>query len=49
MKKKITLILEMEESDKLFSSDKFILEDLKREINCCTNLYDFIDCQIEEI
>lgn len=49
MKKRVTVILEVETDDDINISDEFIQEDLKQEINCASNCYDIIIIQTEPI
>lgn len=48
MKKRITLVLEVENDDKFNLTDDFIKNDLETEINCASNYYDFVNITIEE-
>lgn len=47
MKKRVTVILEVESDDDVYISDEFIRGDLETEINCTTNYYDVISIQTE--
>lgn len=49
MKKKITVILEIESDDEFMMNDEFIKSDLMAEINCASNSYDFISIDIEKM
>lgn len=51
MKKLITLVLEVEESynENPLKDDGFIIKDLKTQISCCSNRYDFVSIEINEI
>lgn len=48
MKKKITVILEIESDDEFMINDEFIKNDLMAEINCASNSYDLISIDIEK-
>ena len=48
MKKKITVILEIEGDDEFMMNDEFIKSDLMSEINFCSNSYDLISIDIEK-
>lgn len=47
MKKRVTIILEVESDDEINMSDDFIRSDLEQEINCASNFYDIIDFKTE--
>lgn len=47
MKKRITVVLYVETNDEIMISDEFILNDLRREINCASNFYDVESITIE--
>ena len=51
MKKLVTLVLEVEElyNENPLKDDGFIVKDLKAQISCCSNRYDFVSVEIEEI
>ena len=49
MKKRITLVLEVESDDEFNLTDEFIRNDLETEINCASNSYDFITMTFDEI
>lgn len=49
MKKRVTVILEVEKDDEYDMTDKFIEQDLKQEINCASNYYDVISIKTEQI
>lgn len=49
MKKKITVILEIESDDEFMMSNEFIKNDLKTEINCASNSYDVVSIDVENI
>lgn len=42
MKKRITLILEVDSNDETMLSDEFIKLDIEQEIHCASNWYDII-------
>lgn len=47
MKKRVTIVLEVESDDEINMSDNFIRSDLEQEINCASNFYDIIDFKTE--
>ena len=49
MKKRVTVILEVDTDDEYMSDDAFIEQDLKQEINCASNSYDFISIDVEQL
>ena len=49
MKKRITIVLEVETDDDVMITDKFIKKDLETEIHCASNWYNFISFKTEEI
>lgn len=49
MKKRVTVILEVENDDEFNLTDEFIKNDLESEINCASNYYDFVSITIEEV
>lgn len=49
MKKRVTIILEVESDDELNITDKFIKHDLEQEINCTANSYEVISIKTETI
>lgn len=49
MKKRITVVLYVETNDEIMVSDGFILNDLRREINCASNFYDVESITIEDL
>lgn len=49
MKKRVTLILEVESDDNFYIRDSFIKDDLTAEIACTTNHYELISISSEEI
>ena len=49
MKKRVTVVLEVESDDEFNLTDEFIRNDLETEINCASNSYDFISMTFEEI
>lgn len=49
MRKRITVVLEVDTEDEQMQTDDFIKEDLEREINCASNLYDIKSIEIEEL
>ena len=48
MKKKITLILEVDSDDEINLNDWFIQNDLMQEISCASNYYELISIKIED-
>lgn len=49
MKKRVTVVLEVESDDELDMGDAFIKNDLEREINCASNCYEVISIETEVI
>ena len=49
MKKRITIVLEVDTDDELMLSDDFIKEDLEQEINCASNTYEIKSVETELI
>jgi len=49
MKKRVTVVLEVESDDEFNMDDKFIKNDLEQEINCASNWYEIIDIKTEVI
>ena len=49
MKKRVTIVLEVETDDDWCMTDKFIKSDLEQEIHCASNWYNFISFKTEEI
>lgn len=49
MKKRVTIVLEVETDDDVTITDRFIKKDLETEINCASNWYEFISFKTEEI
>ena len=49
MKKRVTLVLEVESDDDYMLRDDVIGRDLQREINCACNSYDIVDFKTEVI
>lgn len=49
MKKRITVVLEVESEDDHMMDDEFIKDDLESEINCCSNYYDIVSFESEEL
>ena len=49
MKKRVTIVLEVESEDELNLTDEFIETDIKAEIKCTSNFYDIKSIQITEI
>ena len=49
MKKRVTVVLEVESDYKLNMDDKFIKNDLEQGINCTSNWYDVISIETEVI
>ena len=47
MKKRVTIVLEVESDDEINMSDIFIRNDLEQEINCASNFYDIVDFKTE--
>ena len=47
MKKRVTVILEVESDDDINMSDKFIKNDLEQEIGCASNSYEVISIKTE--
>lgn len=50
MKKLVTIVLEVEsDNENAIKDDGIIIKDLKAQISCCSNWYDFVSVEIEEI
>ena len=49
MKKRITVILEVDTDDEHMSTDDFIKRDLEQEINCASNYYEIISIETKEV
>ena len=49
MKKRITVILEINTNDEVMASDDFIKKDLEQEINCASNYYEIISIETKEV
>ena len=49
MKKRVTVVLEVESDDEYYLDDKFIKHDLEQEIRCTTNWYEVISVKTEVI
>ena len=49
MKKRVTVVLEVETDDEYMLRDDVIERDLQREINCACNSYDIVDFKTEII
>lgn len=49
MKKRVTVVLEVESDDEYNMDDKFIKHDLEQEINCATNWYEVVSIETEVI
>lgn len=49
MKKRVTVVLEVESDDDYMLRDDVIERDLKREINCACNSYDMVDFKTEVV
>lgn len=49
MKKRVTVVLEVESDDEINMDDKFIKHDLEQEINCASNWYEVISIETEVI
>lgn len=47
IKRRVTVILEVETDDDINASDEFIRSDLEQEIRCASNYYDIISIQSE--
>lgn len=47
MKKRVTVVLEVETDDEYMLRDDVIERDLQREINCACNSYDIVDFKTE--
>lgn len=46
MKKRVTVVLEVESDDEFNMDDRFIKHDLEREINCASNSYEVVSIEI---
>ena len=49
MKKRITIVLEVETEDPVMMTDDFIKNDLECEINCASNAYNIITIETTEL
>lgn len=49
MKKKVTVVLEVESDDDFMLSDDYIHDELETEINCASNSYDIISIQVSDL
>lgn len=49
MKKRVTLVLEVETDDEYMLRDDVIGRDLEREINCACNSYNIVDFKTEVV
>lgn len=49
MKKRVTLILEVESEDEINMDDKFIRQDLEQEISCASNRYEVISFRTQKL
>lgn len=49
MKKRVTVVLEVETDDEYMLRDDVIERDLQREINCACNSYNFISIDTEVV
>lgn len=49
MKKRVTVVLEVESDDEINMDDKFIKNDLEQEINCASNFYEMVSIETEVI
>lgn len=49
MKKRITIVLEVDTDDKQMLSDDFIKNDLEQEINCASNTYEIKSVETEVV
>lgn len=48
MKKRITVILEYESEDEIDLLDRYIIDDLETELNCCSHFFEIKSIDIEE-
>jgi len=49
MKKRVTVVLEVESDDEINMDDEFIKHDLEQEISCTSNYYEVISIETEVI
>lgn len=49
MKKRVTVVLDVESDDDYYTDDNFIKHDLEQEIKCTTNWYEVISIETEAI
>ena len=49
MKKRITIVLEVESDDCSMMEDDFIKKDLNTEINCASNFYEIVSFETEQL
>ena len=49
MKKLVTIVLEVESYNENAIKDDTIIADLKSEITCCSNWYEFVSFKIKEV
>lgn len=49
MRKRITVVLEVDTEDEQMQTDDFIKNDLEQEINCASNFYDIISIETKEL
>jgi len=49
MKKRVTVVLDVESDDEFNMDDKFIKHDLEQEISCASNWYEVISIETEVI
>lgn len=48
MKKRVTIVLEVESEDEINMDDKFIRQDLEQEISCASNRYEVISFRTQK-
>lgn len=49
MKKRVTVILEVEKDDEHDMTDDFIRRDLETEINCASNYYEVVSIETQQL
>lgn len=49
MKKRITVVVELDTDDEYMAADDFIKKDLEQEIGCASNWYDIKSIEIKEL
>lgn len=49
MRKRITVVLEVDTEDEQMQKDDFIKNDLEQEINCASNSYDIVSIETKEL